>query len=109
MLLTFAHPKVDDDVNTNTKGRAEAVRIELHETNEVRALGGTPELWMRVLSDKLLDLPTAVAALDCDQKKVFAEYHPTPVRHYPAGFYDEDGSDHHFVHEDWWIFQESED
>lgn len=108
MLLTFAHPKVDDDVNTN-QGREYAVRIELHEANDAKALGGTPELWMRVLSDTLLDLPTAVKNLDPEQRKIFDEYHPTPVRYYPAGFYDEAGSDHHYVHEDWWIFRESED
>ena len=81
------------------------MRVELHEANDAVALGGTPELWMRVLSDQLLDLPTVVKALDPDQGEVFAGYQPKPSRFIPGGPYDEDGPDHDFAFEDWWVFR----
>lgn len=78
------------------------MRIELHEANDAVALGGTPELWMRVLSDQLLDLPTAVGQLDQEQREVFAGYDPTPTRYVPCGSEGDEGDG--FAHEDWWIF-----
>lgn len=79
------------------------MRIEI-ELTEAPAME-PPELWMRVLSDKLLDLPTAVKNLDPEQAEVFAGYHPTPSRFLPSGAYDDPNPDHGFQFEDWWIFR----
>ena len=78
------------------------MRIELHEANDAEALGGTPELWMRVMSDQLLDLPTAVSRLDPEQQEIFAGYEPTPLRYIMV---TDEETDHDFQFEDWWIFR----
>lgn len=79
------------------------MKIELSEATDAEALGGTPELWMRVLSDELVDLPRALAALSDEDRATFSRYFRQPDAYYPAlGL---EGDDHGYAHESWWIFK----
>lgn len=62
-------------------------------------VGGRPELWVRVLSNHVVDLPRVVAAFNTEQRQLFAQYGPRPVSYYP-----DSGEDTDYPFGDWWIF-----
>lgn len=80
------------------------MKIELYEANGDEALRGAgPELWLRALSNEVVDLPRAEAALDEAARVTRAGYAKTPCAFYPALGDD----DHGFAHESWWIFKKT--
>lgn len=76
------------------------MRIEMTVADDAQSLvSGRPELWVRVLSNHVVDLPRAVAAFDDDQRQLFAQYNPRPVGYYPDSAEDTD-----YPFGDWFIF-----
>lgn len=82
------------------------MKIELTEAPADMALAGTgPELWVRVMSEDVLQLREVIAALDEEQRNTFHRYQHTPARYFPAlGIAH--GDDHDFANEEWFVFKQ---
>lgn len=75
------------------------MKIEITVAEDTRSLvDGRPELWLRVLSNELVDLGRAKLALNDEQRELLAQYNEKPVSYYPD-------IDDQYPYADWWIFQ----
>ena len=79
------------------------VKIAVIEQPEDKALGATPEAWVQVQSNELLDWPRVKAQLDEAQASVLLKYADKPAAYHPALL--EGGDINAFKYEDWFIFK----
>lgn len=62
-----------------------------------------PEVWVRVQSDELLDLPGVMEHLTLEQKGLLRWGGVAPLAYHPALVEGGDGNPYRY--EDWWIFE----
>ena len=75
---------------------------------QVEVFDQTVEVWVKVLSNEVIDLGAARSAMSEDQRelmKLAASYEPTS--YYPHLVTKEEEADHGFRFEDWWIFRKA--
>lgn len=78
------------------------VKIEMYEARDGASLpSGRPELWVRVLSDKLTTLPQVIEQLDLEQVRLLAQYERATAAWRP----EDDTEGHKFG--DYWIFKKA--
>lgn len=81
---------------------AEDVRIEV--IRQPEGLHGGREVWVRVLSNEVLDLPRVLDKMNAeDRAEVDGMRLVQGYIHHPQG---DELSDHDYPFEDWWVFDE---
>jgi hypothetical protein len=76
----------------------------MYEKADEPSLSGGPELWVRVLTNEMVDLPRVKAAIADDQAEIWAGYADKPSDYYPHWVTPEEKTEHGFKYEDWFIF-----
>ena len=76
--------------------------IEVFEQSE--GLHGGPEIWVRVLSNTIVDWPSVECQLTDEQKNSLFLVNRRPLDYYPHMVTAEEKSEHGFSFEDWWTF-----
>lgn len=94
---------VNDGSGDDAERRGSELRIEVIEA-EVPLGPGGPEVWLRVLSRDLVDLPTVLGRLSTDQRTMMADCEAEPYRYFP-GRPEEDELAEGFANDDYWVFR----
>ena len=71
---------------------------------QAEGLHGTPEVWVRVLSNSVVDWPDVERALNDAQREILKPSPRQPLNYYPHLVTPEEKAEHGFSLEDWWIF-----
>ena len=67
-------------------------------------LHGGPEVWIKVLSNSMVDWPSVEAKLTEGQKEILKPTTRQPLDYYPHLVTAEEKAEHGFSYEDWWVF-----
>lgn len=88
--------------NLNVTLNSGTAQIEV--TAQPEGLHGGPEVWVRVLSNSVVDWPEVERSLTEAQKEVLKPTARRPIDYYPHLVTAEETAEHGMSYEDWWIF-----
>lgn len=78
------------------------MKIEVFEQNE--GLTGDREVWVRALSNTVVDWTDIKRSMSAEQLAVLAGAHEKAIRYYPHLVTPEEREEHDYSLEDWWVF-----